>query len=397
MQTDFANIENSTYLYVLPGPNATCGNSDDVWKLVRLGMGASATPVMAKIAVSDIFESATGAISGWLVHDAGELQKCDANFSGCTTVTSVSSSVEWRLQASFDNILLDIDNQLYIYSETANTLSPSRFTIPSGTFNTVAETDGTTVYFGNENVLYQMPADGSANATVLQTEAAGVDIQRVTVGSNNVVYQVGTSGTGVEIKSVPKSGGTPVSLATATAGDDIFILYTKGSKVFYNIRTITVTPVYTIAPVVAGVVDEDGTNKVETANATWSGVTFKTTYNADETVNLEALLDKTFLIEGYDIGGTSGGFAGATVKVVDAATATVGATIGTLPATDNLFNFQCYGFGDDVLCSAVVASDPVPMPPALPLQNDIYFVNAATANSLTRTTNTTDEFETPLF
>jgi hypothetical protein len=211
------------------------------------------------------------------------------------------------------------------------------------------------------------------------------------------VYSIGSSGTSTEIKSVPKSGGTPVSLATASGGNDLFILYTKGSKVYYNIRTTITSPVYSLKPVVAGVVNEDGTGKVETADANWVGGTFKTTYDADETINLEALLDKFYLIEGYDIGGTSGGYAGATIKVVDAASATIGATIGTLPTTDNLSSFQCFGFGDDSLCSALVVIDPLPAPPAFPIQTDIYFVNAATAGSLTRVTSTTNENEEGVF
>jgi len=395
VHTDLANVDNSVYLYVLPGPDTNCDTNDDVWKMVRLGMGATDAPVLAKKVVQDLHDANTAALAGWLVHDSGELQRCDVNFAGCTTVTTVTDSADWRVQATFDNMLLEIDDELHIYSETANTLSPSRFSIPAGTVVWVPDSDGTTLYFANGNILYQMPADGSADATVLRTETN--DIRQVYAASNTVVYQEVDAGRGVEIKSIAKAGGTPVSLATAGTGEDLLLLYVKGDMVYYNSRIIIVTPVYTIQPVLAGVINENGTGQVEYTEASWSGGIFKTTYDADLTIRLGELLDKTFLIEGYDIAGTSGGLAGTTVREVDAATGSVGLTIGTLPTTTNIISFQCYGFGADALCSSLNAITPTPALPALPFQNDVYYVNSDTASSLDRVTNTTDESEVTLF
>ncbi|TPW16890.1 MAG: hypothetical protein FD130_871 [Halothiobacillaceae bacterium] len=81
--TDFASPDNSQYLYALPGSDDTCETGDDIWKMVRLGMSASDAPVVAKRPVSVQGDFNTGAIAGWLVHDAGALKKCDANFAAC--------------------------------------------------------------------------------------------------------------------------------------------------------------------------------------------------------------------------------------------------------------------------------------------------------------------------
>ena len=396
VHADFINPDNSVYFYVLPGADSSCDTGDDVWKMVRLSMSATDAPISAKRVLQELHDMTTGALNGWLVQDtlgSGALQRCDLNFTSCTKVMDVTSYVEWRVLAAFDSFMLEIDGKLYIYTGSTDTLSPARYTIPASTYISVADTDGTTIYFANGKDLYQMPADGSGNATILQTEAD--DIQRVVAGNNTVVYQLTAGGLGTEIKSVAKTGGTPVSLVKAGAGDDLFLGFVIGDKVYYNNRSITLSPVYTITPLQAGVINEDGTGGTEYTDAAWSGATIKTTYDADLTIRLGGYLDKTFLIEGYDIPGTNGGLAGATVKVVDAATGTVGVTVGTIPDTDKTTSLSCYGYGDDILCSALIEF--VPSQPLNPYQQDVYYLNAATANSLQRVTNTASENEIGLF
>lgn len=398
VRTDYENTDNSVFFYVLPGADTNCETDDDVWKMVRLSMGATDTPVNAKRFLLDFIDMSSGALNGWLAQDTlgtGELQTCNLNFTSCTKLRDVSSYVEWRVQTTFDHAMLEIDNQLFIFSESARTLSPARFTLPAGTFISVPDSDGSTVYFGHGTNLYQMPADGSANATVLQPETQ--DIIRVLATTNSVVYLLATSGSGTQIKSVVKAGGTPVSLSTAAAGEDLFLLFVKGNKVYFNHRIFTISPIFTITPVKAGVINDDATGLTEYADAAWNGATFKTTYDADLAFNLSELLVKTYLIEGYDLPGTNGGISGATIKAVDTTTGTVGITVGTIPDTDKTTSLTCFGYGDDALCSAVVEFVPAPPLPALPFQQDVYYLNAATANSLQRVTNTDGENEVPLY
>lgn len=391
---DFDNVENSTYLYVLPGADSVCDTNDDVWKIVRLGMNLNDAPIIAKKFVSELTNPINGAISGWLVHDSGELQACDANFANCTALIIVTDSVDWRLNSTLENILLDIDGKLHIYSTTTKTLSPARFSIPIGTHNSVADSDGTTIYFANDNTLYQMPADGSADATVLHTEID--NIWRVVAGNNNVVYQQSVNGIGVEIKSIPKSGGTPISLAMAGVDNDILLLYVQDGKVYFNERILSALPLFTITPLIAGVINEDGSGLTETADGVWFGGKLKTTFNLDLGFRASELLEKIFLLQGFDIAGTSGGFAGASISVFDATTAAVGITLGNLPDTDKILDFQCFGFGDNALCSTLIEIDIIPAP-TIPIQNDVFFINSSTPDSLLRITDTIDESEAVLF
>ncbi len=396
--TDFADVNNSQYLYIMPGADTVCGNADDVWKMIRLGMSAAEAPVIAKPAIASLHDDTTGAISGWLVHDvnAGELQRCDQNFANCSLVSAVTDEVDTKIDI-YDQVLLEIDGELFMYDGATNTLSMSLLTLTTPTFlSSPVSTDGTNIYFGYATDLYQLPIDGSAVATVLQDEAS--DVQRVEPGVSNMIYQVGTSGSGVEIKSVPKTGGTPVSLVTVTGTDDLIMMFVNGNKVYYNIRnTIISSSSFEIIPTFAGSVNEDNTGKAEIADAAWIGFTFKTTYNIDTTVSTGNFLENVILAEGYDIAGTGGSYAGATITVYDAATAAVGAPMGTLATAENLPFFNCFGFGVDLLCTASIDINPAPTPPALAFQSDVYYMNVTTANSLTRVTSTQDENEIVLF
>ncbi len=393
---DLANPDNSQLIYTLPGADSLCNTSDDVWKMVRLSMSATDAPIMAKPTVDNISDQTTGAITGWLVHDtvANELQRCDASFAGCSAITPVTISVGQLSRVANNLVLLEIDNQLFVYDAVANTLSSSIFAIPAGTYLEDEASDGSTSYFVHGSSIYQFPADGSAMATVLATE--GDDIQRIQLNDNNIVYQLSSSGQNVEIKSVPKAGGTPISLVTATGTDNVSMLIAKNNRVYYNIQNTMLTgSIFTTVPVAAGVIDDDGMNQVEIMTAAWNGFIYNTTMNLGSS-SIGDLVDKVILAEGYDIAGTSGGYAGATLKSVDAATFVDIATLGTLPTTDHLPGFFCYGFGDDSLCTASIILDPAPTPPARPTQSDIFYLNASTANSLERVTNTANKSERPV-
>ena len=393
VRPDLVNVDDSQYYYSLPGSDGTCGTSNDVWKMVRLGMTANDAPIIAKKPVNAIINFSTGVLSSWLVHDAGALKKCDANFANCTTTKANAISISGAFSITPEATLLNIDNNLYIYNHKTSALSSSLFTIADGTDITIPASDGTMLYFGYGSSVYQLPTDGNSIATILQTE--GNIIKRVASGLNSVVYELEGSGgfLSQEIKSVAKAGGaTPVTLATATGTDNIFLMFVTGAKVYYNITNVQ-TP-WKLIPKFAGVINENATGKIETATAIWSGATFKTTYDADLVNSSGSFIDKMIRVEGYDLAGTSGGYAGATIKTLDAVTASAGVTIGTLPDTDNVYNFLCYG-GLDVLCSATIVIDPLAVPP--PMQRDVYFIESETAGSLKRVTTTPNESEISFF
>ena len=94
---DLANANNSQYLYQLKGVDGLCGTVDDVYKMVRLGMTASDTPITAKKPVMEINDwSTTGVLTHWLVHDGGNLQCCDASFANCSVITTATTIIMTR-------------------------------------------------------------------------------------------------------------------------------------------------------------------------------------------------------------------------------------------------------------------------------------------------------------
>lgn len=391
---DFSDPDNSQYIYLLPGGDGQCNTDDDVWKMVRLRMSASDAPVAAKPPVIAIKSKSTGAIAGWLVHEAGALQRCDANFANCNVVMASVSRTPMALNhQGIDRYVMEINNRIFVYNGTANTLSPRVFTIPDAGLAGMASifginADDTAVYFAADKSVYRFPADGSAAATPLITEA--VDIGVMTLTTNKVVYQVGN-----EIKAVAKTGGTPITLAAATGSDVLEpgLFYgmgtSSGNYVYYNIINIdATTTTININRVAAVVVDENGGNRSSTPNAAWIGGTFPHTISLNASSNASA--GKVIRAEG----GTSNGFGGATLKSFNAATAVEVATLGTLPAADNWSSLLCFGIfnGDNALCTASVQPSVVLMP-----MSDIFFINTATANSLTRVTNTPDKSEMNLF
>lgn len=395
---DSADPENSQYLYALPGGDGNCETADDVWKMLRLGMTATDAPVIAKKPVEALYDLTSGAINGWLVHDAGMLSKCDANFANCAAITTVTAKVNSSIVTKLNHYLLDIDADVYVYDANTNTLSASVFTVPAGTFRSIAASDGTTVFFGHANQLYSFPADGSVGATSLVTETDEIQL-RVVVTANKVVYVTGTSGTGKDLRALPKAGGTPITLASTTGTNNMLLFNYSQTDLFYNVQDISITGgTLRIAPVLAGRVDEDGNNKVETATTAWVGFTVGTDFDLNDGSNLGVYTRTMHLAEGFDIAGTSGGYAGAMVKSFDvgALTATP-VDLGMLPNDDKFAGFNCFGYGDDVMCSAAVEVSPAPTPPALPIQNDMFYLHAVTANSLTRVTDTASQSEIPLF
>jgi hypothetical protein len=389
---DFSNPENSVYLYALPGDDSICETPDDNWKMIRLSMTSSVPPITAKMPVYPIDDYTTGSITGWLVHDAGALYSCNEVFADCTMLTSVTSFVEWATNTT-EYILLNVDNQLYSYNIATNSLSATLFTNPNPS-DFLTYNDGTTAFFGLENNLYQLSVDGSSDASVLSTHSADTSV--VGFNDNQVIVELSQppSLEPKEIVSVSKANGASQTLFTAPESDNLVILAVVGDLVYYQLqRTELTSGILMITPISAGVINVDGTPVSQTPDAAWSGVILNSTIDMKRGDNTGDFFDKIILAEGFNIPGTSGGFAGATISSVDAETAIPELNLGSLPTTEIFGNVF---FGDEsvgALTQATIYLDPQPAPPALPFKTDIFFIDPELAGSLTRVTNTPDEDE----
>ncbi len=386
--SDLANPDNSQYVYSLPGMDNNCGTGDDEWKMIRLGMGVGDAPVSAKLPLQALADHATGAISGWIVNDAGGLKHCDANFSNCgVSVTSIVSDANVLLEIDIlgQRYLMEIDDQLFVYDANAKTLSAPVLSISSGASVGSPVTDGTMVYFGYENSIYQIPVDGSSMAIEFVAEAERIAVMELT--ASKVIYQVGA-----EIKSVDKTGGSANSLVSAVSDNNVYFFIT-GSRIYYSVfnNKSSVIPMENDI-IKAGIVDENGDNRSEFLDAGWVGTMFSASIDLNDPINRFDDPVGLILAEGD---GT--GFSGARLKLFDAASGMEGVTLGILPTSDDLPAFFCGGYEGNVLCSALVNITPAPALPALPFQSDVFFINSATAGSLARVTNTRDKNEAPLF
>ena len=331
--------------------------------MVRLGMSATDAPVTAKHTVIDLNAwAATGALSGWLVNDAGALKRCDANFTSCSaSLKSITSFAEWDDWVPGTNRnLLNIDGALYVYDGDANTLSTALHTI-GGTNPHVSSSirDAAKFYFSTFNApnsIFTAPVDGSALATLLVTDAAGIN--GFDISSTKLLYTSPTA-----IKVMAKTGGAASTLVTGT-GTGIFQV--SGNHVYYTL--------FNGAVPTAGMIDDDGSNKSELANADWIGWSSATSWNfGASTVNVIHTITRA---EGYDALGAGKGFAGAKLRSFTAASKAEVGVLGTVPS--DIVSIDCSEFFANGLCFGSDAAS----------QTDVFFLNSETPNSLVRVTNT---------
>ncbi len=127
---------------------------------------------------------------------------------------------------------------------------------------------------------------------------------------------------------------------------------------------------------IAGMIDDDGSNKSELAKADWIGSSYATSWNLGaSTVNVIQTITRA---EGYDALGVGKGFAGATLRSFTAASKAEVAVLGTVP--NDIVSIDCSEFFANGLCFGSDA--------ASPSQTDVFFLNSEMPSSLVRVTNT---------
>jgi len=350
--SDYNNPDNSQYLYSLPGVDATCGTTDDLLRMVRLGMSTNDVPIEAKKALRPLIDLNNGAISGWLVNDAGALKTCDANFRNCgATIANIATdAIFWLDSRRHESLLLEIDQQFFIYNIPTQTLSAPRFTRPGGTpFNMAAIADGNMVYLAHYDTIYQFPADGSASTAVLLVDANPIYGLKVT--TNKVIYSSGGS-----LKTIEKTGGTAVTLVS---GSDNLFYATYGDLIYYNFSMLSrqSPPSVGLGSTLihhfhnAGVVTVDGNIIFERDNAQWvfqsGGYRSIGIGRQFDLINVDAV-SMMLASGGSHMSGNS--FPGATLQAFNAKTAQEGAALGVLPNEGGITFFFCkQGGGGDVV------------------------------------------------
>ncbi|MHB8535389.1 MAG: hypothetical protein ACYDBW_08085 [Sulfuricaulis sp.] len=366
---DYANPDNAEFLYRLPGADGICGNADDVWKMIKVGMSAADAPYAAFQPLAAVRDPVTGAISGWLAINGSSLNAYDANFGNPVLVSTFTTSASKVMTSSDGRIVLNIDSSLRVYNPNASpaVLSGTLYTVSSSIGNAVR--DNLNLYFSDGTSLYKLPLDGSASAAALATGAAG-GVNSMMLTDNRVVW---TNNSGATLMSVSKSGGAVTTLGTTWS-----LVGTAGNRIYYNTLVFIFggSSVYT-----AHVINDDGTGHTQLNNAVWTALE-PTTVDYGRTSN-SLSLDTVLLREGAAAAPFS-------LSSYDAASHTVIASLGSFPADMNSFTnyyFMKLPNVNNLLVQAYSSSNG---------SYDVLLLNTAVANSMVRVTNTSAVNETPV-
>jgi hypothetical protein len=361
-------------VYVVALNGSTCRTGGDrEFRLVRFDMGPNDAPIVVPRVVAAL-RDAQQAVIGWLATEGQTLKRYDAAFGNGQNVTTFATAVTFVAgDTASATVLLRIDNALRAYHTATGTLSGSLYDFVHAGRNDVRGQDAAFVYLrdtdqfdtGATSKILRVPVDGSGAATTLATEVGALLDHAAT--ASRVVYQIRTA-SGDAIKSVPKTGGQPTVLESA-----------GGPSAGLRLAAVTATIVYydkvpSAGPGSAVRVHEDGSGKVETPSALWGGSTFPVT--CDIAVDGCQWPDKVLRIDGVGVGSV----AGATVRSLDAATATLVATLGVLPAGTTDFFGGGLGLGDRSTASVGIQSG-----------SRVFYFDAATPDSLVAVAGNTPE------
>jgi hypothetical protein len=380
-ESDFANPENSQYVFRSAGSDQVCFSGDDEYRMVRVGMNASATPIPAGFPVAAFHDWSTGAISSWLVdNSAGNtLLRCDADFAGCTFIAEYALGSNSIAELSGNRVLLQIDDELLVFNGSTGSLSQAIYTRGAGEFFNMAQGDGSRVFFNiyssqNGTRLMVAPADGSSAAAEITTVAASAFYFWVT--TNKIVFSDFVSGDVFSVAKLPSSVPDPL-ISPSNSGESINIYFPpSGNRVFYTRVNDSGVPS-------AGMIKDDGSEGSEVVGSEWVGLASANTENV-ETSSLSDYYNRYFMVDGYS---QTMEFGNATLRSIDAATGTEVAVLGTLPS--DVRNVQyCYSTGSGVAtCDATTDM----------FSQDVFFFQPSQAGSLTRVTNTPTEDELVYF
>jgi hypothetical protein len=268
---DYVNHDDSQFLYSLKGSATSCRDLLSLqWKMVRLGDSATTPPTAAKRPISVLYDSATGAITGWLARDGAALKKYDKQFLNPTTILSDlgASELVFVGAKSPTHMLLvrfgSSSKRLVTYALASGAVSPLYTATGSIAFLATAQ-DNEQFYFADGLSIYKVPLNGSAAPTLLHTATSSSLITQMEVTDTKVAFVALSTSLQEILQTIPKSGGTATVLAQRpmpTGQATSLLTVTAGDWVYYQMGTTAPT---------AGVVKDDGSRKTETSGQ-WVGV-----------------------------------------------------------------------------------------------------------------------------
>lgn len=266
--SDLVNHSNSRILYRLPGPDGQLNTSDDVIKMVSLGMGPGDSPITIPISGLPYgsnwprgFYAADGSVAGFVVLGADNvLKRYDVNFTAGSAVTLKTgvTTTSMTNNAYGNVILMRIDNALYAFNISTNVLSAPLYSFTSTQYSCHAQ-EGNLYYFADGARIYKMPLDGSSAPSLIIDEGSGATVTSIRLSSSRIVYAAGNSSSVNQVKSVPKGGGAATTLSTGSYNFIVGESYVYAGAPNYGTATASYSTVT--------VVKDDGTGLSEIPNA----------------------------------------------------------------------------------------------------------------------------------
>lgn len=408
---DLQNPPNTSYVYRLPGPDGVCDTPDDVFHMVKTGMSATASPVVATGMPVATVHNTMGGITGFVITSGANLVLVDSNFANPVTLGTFSAPINVAValpvgttQGYPTGQLYVVDGNIVYVNYTTPSVSDSLYAIPNWTTTSAGATfaaSPTSLYFAintpgtpASTSIYSMPAGGTAAPTAIDTEPGRVVTLVVPVNGSNLVWGVENSGVGYTIRTLPLAGGNPVTLVTDTNNDGTFIA--TASTIYYTTWTgmsdsTTKTSSRTLTQ--SGIIGVNGTVvQPVLANSTFVSAVEAQPWPDDTTTTTTPTIT-VFQVQGltpvtvtdtttgyvYTVDGVSGG----TMIAISTSSNTPGVTIGTFPTSTAMFLTDTFrGNGDTGFIEATNS-----ISTQEPVTRDLYILNSNTANSLTRVTS----------
>jgi len=397
---DFANPQNSAYVYRLPGPDGVCNTADDVFNMVKLGMSASTAPIpVVSIPLAVTHDPNTGAIAGFLVNEGTALTFYDSNFQNRAVLLTPTTPIQvaYPVGPSLINAigkLIVIDGNIVYVNPTAGTVSASLFALPNyvATKRFPLAFSETTLYFAVDttnnavtpvtptSALYSMPLNGSMAPTQLATESGMIQEIAAPAGGAAIAYSIVPPKGVYTIRTVASGSGAAPTVATAiaTTGNTGSFVATA-SYIYYTVSTSSAPSSTTrlVSSTMTGIVGMNGTAVGQPITSSrFVSEQLDAQYGPYLTVVRARNLTPVTLAGAGGITYTEDGISGATLEVVDTSTNAVTVTLGTLPQGTVMTGTGSFlgpaGFFDGLN----VNSTPDPA------TRELFYIDTRTANSL---------------
>jgi hypothetical protein len=211
---------------------------------VRSDMSAADPPIPVASEVVGAMRASDGAITGFVVRDGTRIYKVDAGFGDAIDLFTVAAGTSTRFPLQNLDVpssmlrghLLFVEaNQLRAYDLTTGSGPVTLFSPGPGELCcSVVASDAANVYVtvGGDNRSRLLKVSAALAVQVLATESAS-RILAASATPTRLVYSI-VDATGVVYRSVPKSGGTPLSIAPAEPCPDLSSVHVAGENIWYD-------------------------------------------------------------------------------------------------------------------------------------------------------------------